>query len=188
MKYTHIRQVSRLGAGLLLSLSALSVELVHAQVIDLGQYSAPNTFSYQNSFQAPNLGFVDWFAFSIDDTYYNSITATLSLGNTFGIDQLTTDLYTGTLVANQPIVGSLVSTSSFHQFVMGNSVQTTSITPNTYLSDGNYLVKVSGIVTGTYGGGYAGLGNMAPVPLPASLSLLAAAIGLLGFYRSRIHR
>lgn len=186
MKFTPIRLTRVIGASLLIALTGTLSMGGHAQTIDLGTQSAPDTFVYQDSLQTPNQEFVDWFAFAVGDSYYNSITATLSLAKTFGIDHLNTSLYSGTLVNNQPVIGNLIAMGSNTQFVIGNSVQTTSIVPHTYLHGGNYLIKVSGMVTGSFGGSYTGIGNVAPVPLPSSLSLLALSLGLIAFYRKRL--
>ncbi len=55
----------------------------------------------------------------------------------------------------------------------------TVLSPTT-LSAGTYVLEVRGNVTGTAGGGYSGVIDLQPVPVPAALPLMLSGLGLLG--------
>jgi hypothetical protein len=54
------------------------------------------------------------------------------------------------------------------------------VLPQTTLAAGTYVLEIRGNVTGTSGGGYGGVLNLTPVPLPAALPLLLSGLGLIG--------
>jgi hypothetical protein len=53
------------------------------------------------------------------------------------------------------------------------------------LGVGNYVLEIRGDVTGTAGGGYAGVLNISPVPEPGEWALLLFGLGLMGFIAAR---
>ena len=54
------------------------------------------------------------------------------------------------------------------------------------LAPGNYVFEVRGNITGTAGGAYVGLINVAaPIPEPGGLSMMFAGLGALGFAARR---
>jgi hypothetical protein len=63
------------------------------------------------------------------------------------------------------------------------------VLPETLLAPGSYVLEIRGNVTGSAGGSYSGVLNLAPapVPLPAALPLLLSGIGLFGVIRQQ-HR
>jgi hypothetical protein len=150
-----------------------------AQTIDLGDFASPATLSYQNSFSTQQAQFTDWYAFTVNAANFNGITASISFAQVFGV-QLSSDLYTGSLIGNQVNAGALITAGSTNQTSFGNAVQLTSVIQPSYLPNGDYLIKISGAVTGTLGGSYAGIANMAPVPLPPTLPIIALGLGVFG--------
>lgn len=124
------------------------------------------------------------FRFSVFDSSYNGITASISFAQVFGIDQLTTQLYSGSISGEQVNVGSLIASGISSQSSFNNVIQTTSVIAPTYLA-GDYLLKVSGLTTGEFGGSYIGVANIAPVPLPPTLPLMAAGLGALALIRRK---
>ena len=56
------------------------------------------------------------------------------------------------------------------------------------LGAGDYVVQIRGQVTGQFGGSYAGVINVAPVPEPSGVVLALAGMGLLGFASLRAKR
>jgi hypothetical protein len=188
VKSIAAQQAKSIAARLVISTAAVfSTQAALAQSIDLGDYTAPATISYQNSFGGQQNQFTDWYAFSVNEASFNGITASISFAQLFGV-QLTTQLYSGSLNGTQVNIGSLITSGSTTQTIFGNAVQTTSVIQPSFLPGGDYLLKVSGAVTGSLGGSYAGIANMAPVPLPPSLPLMAAGLGLLGLINSRRKR
>lgn len=159
--------------------AALLAQTASAQSVDLGDFAAPTTLSYQNSFNTQQAQFTDWYAFSVNETTFNGITASISFAQVFGV-QLTSELYSGTLIGNQVNPGSLIAIGNNQQTSFGNAVQITSAIQPSHLLAGDYLLKISGAITGNLGGSYAGIANMAPVPLPPSLPLVVMGLGVLG--------
>ena len=53
------------------------------------------------------------------------------------------------------------------------------------LTAGTYTLQIKGTVTGTAGGSYAGLLNVAPVPEPESYAMLLSGLALFGFAASK---
>lgn len=187
MAFKKISPLKLLAGQLALSLSILHAQSAAAQMVDLGDFSAPATLSYHNSFTNSQTGFVDWYGFSVPSTSFNGITASISFAQVFGV-QLTSELYQGSLNGNQVAAGNLMATGTSSQTLFGNAVQTTSVIQPTYLPGGDYLIKVSGSVIGSLGGSYAGIANMAPVPLPPSLPLVALGLGLMAVMQRRAKR
>jgi hypothetical protein len=158
----------------------------HAQVVDLGNYTSPSTLTYQNSLPANQGQFTDWYGFSVNPSILNGITASISLGSLFGISQLSTELYKGSIINGQanPLNWLASGVNSNVQF--GQAVQSTSvISPITLTGNESYLIKVSGLVSGNFGGNYAGVTNLAPVPIPATLPLLLGGLAIMGMYRRK---
>ncbi|HEY6530147.1 MAG TPA: FxDxF family PEP-CTERM protein [Cellvibrionaceae bacterium] len=178
---SHLR---RLTTPCLIAMSVLFTQTAAAETIDLGDYAAPDALAYGNSFSAPLTEFTDWYSFSVGDAVYNGITASISFQQTFGIEQVTSALYSGTITGDQVNVGSLIATGNTTIPWLNNydATQTTSAIDPVYIS-GDYLIKISGVVTGAHGGSYVGLSNLAPVPLPPTLPLMAAGVGLLALIR-----
>ncbi len=120
----------------------------------------------------------------------DALTATVSLGGTFEIDDLYARIYSLTsnpsgLVTTDP-VGSV-----FNGVVSGNGSATTvqigSSGAPIDLSAGQYVLEVSGTTAGADGGQYVGSLNLTPVPLPPGLPMLLCGIGALAA-ASRLRR
>ncbi|HMW49189.1 MAG TPA: FxDxF family PEP-CTERM protein [Marinagarivorans sp.] len=183
MALKAVSVLTPLVGQLVLAATLLSAQPASAQMVDLGDFTAPSTLSYQNSFNGQHNQFTDWYAFSVPATQFNGITASISFAQLFGV-QLTSELYHGSLSGNQVNLGAYITGGATGQTVFGNAVQTTSVIQPTWLTGGDYLIKVSGAVIGSLGGSYAGIANMAPVPLPPSLPLVGLGLGLLALLKS----
>lgn len=175
----------RFASPCLISMSLLLLtQTAAAETLDLGDFAAPDVISYGNSFTGPQNQFTDWFGFSVNESSYNGITASISFAQVFGIDQLTTQLYGGSITGEQVNVGSLIATGDSSQTSFSNVIQTTSVIAPTFLS-GDYLIKISGLTTGEFGGSYIGVANISPVPLPPNSPLMAAGLGVLALIRRK---
>lgn len=53
------------------------------------------------------------------------------------------------------------------------------------LTAGTYTLQIKGTVTGAFGGSYAGVLNVAPVPEPASYAMLLSGLAIFGFAASK---
>jgi len=157
--------------------------------------AVPGAYDYANSFNAPTTtitgspsppgyGFYDDFLFSISGATADSITATLDLGKLLAINNLQVRLYNtagnpSLPVLGTPAGGAIDAWSQPVNYSAGASGTVAVLAPTT-LAAGTYVLEIRGNVTGTSGGAYAGVLNLAPVPLPATLPLLLSALGLVG--------
>lgn len=178
MARTPASLFTRLARHLALVAPLICAHSARAQMVDLGDFAGPASLSYQNSFNGQQGQFTDWYAFSVPASDFNGITASISFAQLFGL-HLNSELYYGNLEGNQLHLGPLITSAHNQQTVFGNAVQTTSVISPASLSGGDYLIKISGVVVGSLGGSYAGIANMAPVPLPPTLPLVALGLGLL---------
>lgn len=173
---------------------------------DLGTLVAPVTLSYSHSFNDTNLSlaglqlaelpgstvlpsdrFYDDYAFQIDGSTFNSLTATIDLGSWFDISNLQVRLYQGNLLTTTtgtagPALVAAWSAQTLTAQSSGGDVQL--IAPINLLP-GSYVLEVRGSITGTNGGSYAGVLNLAPVPEPGAVAMMLAGFGLLGFLARR---
>ncbi len=155
--------------------------------------SPSTSYTYGNTYFAPtspitgsSYGFYDDYIFSIPAASANSITSTFNLSDIFGINNLQVRLYS----ANQPTLPQLgfpVNGGIVNGWTQAIAPGvTTALIQTTALGAGNYVLEVRGNVTGTSGGSYAGVFNVAAVPVPAAAWLFGTSlIGLAGATRKR---
>lgn len=159
-------------------------------------YAVPGQYSYGNSFDSvtgtsaiigsdingATAGFIDDYFIQIAPAQVDALTATVSLGGAFSIDDLFARIYS---LSSNP--DGLVTTTPvgmlFNGVVSGNGSSTTvqigSATAPIDLSAGEYVLEVSGTTSGTDGGQYFGGINLTPVPLPPALPLLLCGMAVL---------
>jgi hypothetical protein len=144
----------------------------------------PGTVGISNAVPG-GFGFYDDFLFTIPAATANSITSTISLANILGINDLQVRLYSATQSNPLPILGTPnggVVDGWTTVIAPGGSV---SVISPTNLGAGTYVLEVRGNVFGSSGGSYAGVLNVASVPVPATLWLFGSAIGGLISIRRR---
>ena len=149
----------------------------------------PTSLAYSNSFASASSGSTFWddYIFTIPNGSANSVTSSINLDSILGLSNLQTRLYTGSAHQTAAVVpGTLMSawgtTVNFSPTV---GITTVVLNPITLLA-GTYTLQVRGTVTGTSGGSYAGVLNVAqPVPEPESYAMLMTGLGLMGFMGRR---
>ena len=131
---------------------------------------------------APGFSFYDDYIFTVADSTIDSVTSSINLGS-LSIANLQERLYS--ISANSPPV--LGTPSGFHtdwsapiNFTVGVETGMQTVLSPTQLSAGTYVLEIRGLVTGASGGGYSGVIDLQPVPLPAALPMLLSGLGLLG--------
>lgn len=153
----------------------------------------PDAYIYGNTYGSltnavfGNYEFYDDFIFTISSATANSVSTTINLGGVFALGNMEARIYDWSLnqsapVFDQPVGAVIASTSS----TLGNVTILT--IDNVLLNAGTYVLEIRGSVTGASGGGYSGLLNVAPVPVPGALWLMGSAvIGLGAVARKRAH-
>ena len=185
-----------LGAVLALAGSAAMAANVMTQVQNFGTLGTPYSTFYGHTFTAanqPNTAdtFYDDYAFTVSAGAFSSISATFDLGSLLQISNLSARLFVGT-----PWTGSTPGTLNSADLLQRwsttvasgtgtGSVQ--SIDPIS-LGAGSYVLEVRGNVTGSSGGSYGGVFNLAPVPEPTGMALAFAGLGFLGLLGRRRKR
>lgn len=162
-------------AALALPGRAIAADVEQTQ--SLGILTSPVTLGFHDSISQlhlPGTTFLDHFTFSLSPpSNFNSFAATLDLGTVSQISGISASLFTGggALVASGIPFGSALS-----------------IVPTTSIASGAYDLRVSGTVTGTLGGSFAGTLNAsptAPIPEPETYAMMLAGLGLMGFVARR---
>src|SRR5271169_925345 len=179
-------QLIVLGLSTLFALSGQAM----ATTTDLGAQTAPSILNFGDTFNTQQSQFYDEYMFSIPMTSVYSITSTFSLGNIFGINNLQSSLYSGTLdiTTGRPSSGALVEAGTVTQLSGPGYSGTVDVISPITLGSGNYILEVGGNVSGTAGGSYTGTLNISPVDEPEEWVLLLFGLGLIGFIATRRRR
>lgn len=191
-----------LAAAMFASLMPAHAENYVTRAQDLGSLTAPVTLSYTHSFNdtdpalaglqlvelpgssvLPTDYFYDDYAFQIDGSSFNSLTATIDLGTWFDISNLQVRLYQGNLLTTTtgPAGSALVAAWSAQTLTAQSSGGDVQVIAPIGLAPGSYVLEVRGNLTGSNGGSYAGVLNLAPVPEPGAVGMMLAGLGMLGF-------
>lgn len=157
----------------------------------------PSSYYYGNTYYAPtttipgsSYGFYDDFIFSITGAVGNSVTSSINESSLLDFSDIQVRLFDANGQTTLPVLGTptgpvIYASSSIINYGPGVS-GTLNVIPDTMLGPGTYVLEVYGDVSGTSGGSYSGTLNLAPVPLPSSLSLMLAGLGLLaGLFYTR---
>lgn len=157
----------------------------------------PGSYSYADTFGAGSggtpvsgtpYGFFDDYLFTVTGATADSITSTINLGGTLAINGLQVGLFSYVNGQTLPIYGTTLPPGSVMvdgwstPINSGGTTGTVNVIPPTLLPSGEYVLEVLGTVTGSAGGSYSGVLDLAPVPLPAALPLLLSGLGALGLW------
>jgi hypothetical protein len=160
----------------------------------------PGSYTYADTFGAGSgatpvsgtpYGFFDDYLFTISGATADSITSTINLGSTLSINGLQVGLFSYVTGQTLPIYGTTLPPGSVQidgwstPINSGGTTGIVNVIPPTMLPSGSYVLEVLGTVTGSAGGSYSGVLNLAPVPLPAALPLLLSGLGALGLWGRR---
>jgi PEP-CTERM motif len=196
MKISSLRLSQAVAAvAALVSLSAMA-QTAPVGPSDLGLLNVPFTVSYGDTFTAPQTpvgsglySFYDAYTFTIGGAAaYDSFTATINLGNVLNIANLQAALFNGQALQGPGShigytggsTGGVVSGMAWNS---GSGGFITLSSPS--IAAGTYTLEVRGKVTGTNGGSYAGVMNLAPVPEASNVALMLAGFGVFGAIAAR---
>ncbi len=175
---------SLLAAGVL---GAVSLP-ASASTENLGALTPPAFAAYGDSFASQVGAFVDDFTFTLSPSgSFETIAATINLGNLIQIDNLQARLFQGSAPFNAGVTPLDQSWSTAFSAAPGVTGQVVVITPIS-LAANTYTLEVRGSVDGTFGGAYAGVLDIAPVPEPGGYALMLAGLALIGGIVARRRR
>lgn len=175
-----------------LGLSGLNVQA--DTITNLREVSVPPSINYGQSFTsvATQTTFFDDYPFAITGASADSVTSSINFGDFLGIGSLQSRLYTGSADYTGAIPsGQLLEEGWGNTVNISRSVSATTVILNPVtLAAGTYTMQIMGTVTGAYGGSYAGVLNLAPVPAVPEVSewlmmLSGTGMGLAGFIATR---
>lgn len=173
--------ILKLIAGLCMPALFILSNQASAKITDLGTLTVPAHKVYGDSFMAPQAQFYDDYTFVIPSASVGAITATIDLGNFYGINNLQSSLYSGTIdpVTGKPS-GLLQAWSTPVPVSNSGGVFTFSTISPTSLAAGSYTLEIRGDVVGIYGGSYFGLLSVSPVPDAAEWMMILSGLGVIG--------
>jgi PEP-CTERM motif len=202
--FTRLSMRAVTAATALLAAGLASAQTAPVGPSDLGTLTTAFTVAYGDTFTSPQplaagstlYSFTDAYTFTIPDAAFDSFTATINLGNVLNIKNFQAALFNGTPLAAMfggtgagSHVGFAGSTSGAVSGLGWNSGSGGFITLSSpQLAAGSYTLQVRGHVTGTNGGSYAGVMNVAPVPEASSVILMLAGFGVMGAFVARRRR
>lgn len=172
----------------LISASAQAADTL-TQHTDFGTPSSPLTISYGQSFTGltGDTTFYQDFLFQVQSASFSNATLTMNLGSLLAISNLDVQLYRYA-DAQAPVYGAALDNPTVATLVAQGTGLNGAIT-QLDLSAGRYVLDISGVVTGSAGGSFAGVFNLTPTtqvtPVPEPTGLLLAAVGVLGLVRAR---
>jgi hypothetical protein len=198
--------LSRSAEGSLLActLALLAAQASAGTVIvgasDFGTLVQPYTNSFGASV-APlaNAGdsFISEYGFNIGSSAsFSGAVVTFDLGNILQLSNLSLKLLSGSVWSGAvptTLTSTQLSAINASMVALGNGNSSTETISAITLAPGSYVIELQGLVTGSAGGSYAGVLNVAPVspvPEPASSAYAIAGFGLLaaGFVGRRFKR
>ena len=181
------RLLAVLSVAVPLATAANAADIV-VHSTSFGAVSEPFTTSIGQSYNATNSPingdrFVDDYGFIVGSSSFSSIAATFDLGTALSINSLSIRLFTGEPQGGglpHPLSIAELAWRSSGTLVTGVSSGNVDTIAPFALAPGHYVLEVSGLVTGSFGGSYAGVVNVVAVPdLPGSSAALAGFL-LLG--------
>jgi hypothetical protein len=155
--------------------------------------TVPGSYNYSQGFGAGQGttavpggtdGFYVDYVFTVGGATADSLTATLDLGSLLQISNLSSRIYsydlnpstaTSPTQLGTPVGGAIVSWTTPVTGTGASGLYT--MISNQTLNPGTYVLQIRGTVTGSAGGSFAGVLNLAPVPLPAAAWLLVSGLG-----------
>lgn len=196
------RTIAIAAAGAALAIVGSAAFAAPAQLVAASTSFGTPAAPYTNGFGQPVLAlptpytaadyFVSDYGFSLtSNATFSSAVVTFDLGSILQLSDLSLSLLQGS-----PWSGSLpgvlspvdIATRLVNTVALGSGSGTTQQINPLMLAAGDYVLEVRGRVTGSSGGSYGGVINVASVPEPAGAGLALAGLALLGVVGWRARR
>ena len=167
---------------------------VLTKVTSYGTVALPFTTGISGSVLASQVLPTDWFVedyrFTVADGTFSSVSATFNLFDILQVSNLSARLLTDLnplSVYTAPATLTLAEMAQRNANTLVSGVGSGSLqTINPFnVSAGSYILEVRGNVTGTAGGSYGGVFNIAAVPEPSGLLAGLLGLGVLGWVTRR---
>lgn len=139
---------------------------------------------------SPAYEFYDDYVFQITGAVAQVLTSSINLGESLGLENFQVRLFSFDSnpvlpVFGPPAGGTLLQAWSTALNLGPGQTGSYAVIAPTVLAAGTYVLEVRGNVSGAFGGSYAGIANLAPIPLPAALPMLLSGLGAFGFWARR---
>jgi hypothetical protein len=188
-----------LGVSLLLLGVASSSALANTQSI--GTIGVPSSFGYNNTISNTNpvsvilpdtstvvgTSFYDDYTFTVAPATATSVTTSINLGTFLNISGLQARLFytiPGPQQTGPVVPGTLIQAWGTSITAGAYNVTNVVLQPIA-LSSGNYTLQIRGVATGSAGGSYAGVFNVAAVPETDTYAMLIAGLGVVNLVARR---
>ena len=197
------RAISVASMGIALSFaSSVAMATAPAQLVTASNSFGALTAPYTNGFGQPVLTlpapytpvdyFINDYGFSLGSSAtFSSAVVTFDLGSVLQLSDLSLRLLHGAPWSG-PLPGALsavdIAARLANTVVVGSGSTTTRQIDPLTLAAGDYVLEISGRVTGNSGGSYGGVVNVAAVPEPSGAGLALAGLLLLVVARRRLKR
>ena len=190
-----MKRFARALAGSALAIASVATLAAPAQTVlqtaDYGLLGLPysQNFGLTLVSMGPANTFLSDYGFTIGTAgTLTSAVVTFDLGSVFQLSDLTLTLLSGSAwngAVPTDLSAAQVAERDSRLLKTGSGMPTMQTLDQIALAPGHYTIEVSGHVTGTSGGSFGGLFNVAPVPEPSGIVLALAGIGLLALRRRR---
>jgi hypothetical protein len=195
---TPFQTLARAVAGSAIALASMCAAAAADQTVvqstDYGLIALPFTQGFNLSLVAlpADDTFLSDYGFSIGTNgSFTSAVVTFDLASAFQLSDLSVSLLQGSAWSGAvpaDLSAAQIANRDSRILATGSGSSMTQMIDQMQLGPGDYVVEVSGRVTGANGGSFGGLLNVAAVPEPAGYVLSLAGFGLLAFVRRRARR
>ena len=190
---TQVARAATIALAMTTTMAMAATQTI-VQSTDFGTLSLPltQTFGLSPATLSADDTFLADYGFALSSSgSFTSAVVTIDLGKTFDLSDMTVTLLKGSAWAGAvptDLDPAQIADRDSRIMVTGTGSTMTQTIDEVPLKPGNYVVEIGGKVTGSNGGTYAGLLNVAAVPEPTGIVLAMIGLGLLALTRRQSGR
>lgn len=143
----------------------------------------PAAINYANNSVIASVGntFWDSYFFTVPESSATSVTTVININDFYALSNVSARIYQGGTHETALVVPNTLAQASAITSNIAPGVDVSTIALNVAsLSAGTYTLQIKGNITGSIGGGYSGVLQLAaPIPEPESYGMLLAGLGLI---------